>query len=70
MAKISKLTRSQNAHMRLRQKAADMPGKRGDLVYTYHGEVIKRQKSAGRVLSKKERRGIFSPLKKWYLGGN
>ena len=60
--KLTKLQRSNNAHWKLRQRAADVPGKRGDLLYSYHGEVLRRQSSRKRVLSRSERRGLFSRL--------
>lgn len=68
MAKISKLTRSQNAHFRLRQKAADMPGKKGDVIYYYHTKVIDSQHDNKRILSKKERRGIFASIRRKVFG--
>ena len=66
--KLSKYQKSQNAHFRLRQKAADMPGKKGDVFYYYHTEVINRQAGRKSVLAKKERRGIFAAIRRKVFG--
>ena len=68
MVKLSKLHRSQNAHIRLRQKAVGMPGKKGDVIYYYHTAVIDRQRDNKRILSKKERRGIFASIRRKVFG--
>ena len=61
---INKLQRSNNAHFRLRQIAADVPGTRGEVLYAYHTEVLKRQRGRRRVISRAERRKIYLSLKK------
>lgn len=62
MAKLSKFIRSQNAHHMLRQKAADVPGKRGEVLYTYHNKILQIQKHQNRVLSKSERRMEYKSI--------
>ena len=62
--KLSRLQRSQNAHFRLRQKAADIPGLRGEILHTYHKTILDEQKQARRILTKKERQGVFRSLSK------
>ena len=62
MAKLSKLIRSQNAHHILRQKAADVPGKKGEVLYTYHNKILQIQKHQNRVLSKSERRMEYKSI--------
>ena len=64
MARLSKLQRSNNAHFDLRRKHADTPGKKGEVLYRYHDNVIKAQKAKKRVLSKSDRRKIFSTVRK------
>ena len=62
MSRLTKLVRSQNAHMGLRQKAADVPGKRGEVLYTYHNKILQIQKHQKRVLTKFERREEFKSI--------
>ena len=64
--RLSKLQRSNNAHWRLKQVAADVPGKRGEVLYAYHSEVLKRQSSRRYVISRAERRKLFLNLKSKY----
>lgn len=64
MARSKRLIRSQNAHFRLRQKHADTPGKRGEILYRYHRACIGKQKNENRILTKKERRSLFSLIAK------
>ena len=64
MARLSKLQRSNNAHFDLRRKHADTPGKKGEVLYRYHDNVLKVQKAKKRVLSKSDRRKIFSTVRK------
>lgn len=59
MARSQRLVRSQNAHFKLRNKAYDMPGKKGELLYRYHRAVLGKQKTKNRILTKKERRSLF-----------
>ena len=63
MAKLTKLQRSQNSHFRLRQKAADIPGKKGEILFTYHNKILQRQKAKGQVLSRTERKLEFDSIK-------
>lgn len=59
----SKLLRSQNAHARLRLMHSDTPGKKGDILFRYHDNIIKIQKAKKRVVSKNERRKIFKTVR-------
>ena len=64
MARTKRLIRSQNAHFRLRQKHADTPGKRGEILYRYHRACIGKQKTENRILSKTERRSLYMKITK------
>ena len=64
MAKLSKLQRSNNAHLRLQHKYNCIVGKSADIKYYYHLRVRELQKDKKRILSNKERRGIFSHVSK------
>ena len=64
MARSQRLVRSQNAHWKLRNKASDMPGKRGEILYRYHRAVLGKQKTENRILQKNERRKLFSMITK------
>lgn len=64
MAKFSKLERSNKAHERLQRKFDYMPGNTAEIKYRYHLRVRLRQEKEDRILSKKERRGIFSHFAK------
>lgn len=68
MPRLSRLQRSNNAHFDLRVKAGNLPGKRGDVVYEYHGKMISLQSKANRVFSRKERRDVFSRIEKQMNG--
>lgn len=67
--KLTRYQKSMNEHYKLRQKAADMPGKNGELRYAYHDTVIRMQKKDGRVMSKKDRGWLWNSLKKTIFGG-
>ena len=60
MARISKIQRSNNAHKRLQNKYDYIPGNTAEIKYRYHLRVRVRQEKENRILSKKERRGIFN----------
>ena len=45
MSKLTRLQRSQNAHYDLKRKHADTPGKRGDVLYRYHNNILNIQKA-------------------------
>ena len=62
MARTKRLIRSQNAHHRLRLKHSDTPGKRGEILYRYHRACLGKQKTENRILSKKERRSLFTKI--------
>ena len=62
MARTKRLILSQNAHHRLRMKHSDTPGKRGEILYRYHRACIGKQKNENRILSKKERRNLFTQI--------
>ena len=64
MAKLTKIQRSNNAHKRLQNRYDYMPGKTAEIKYRYHLRVRVRQEMENRILSKKERRGIFSHFAK------
>ena len=57
--KLTRLQRSQNAHWDLRQRAADVPGARGEILFTYHKVILDKQKQTRRILSKKARQSVF-----------
>ena len=63
MARLTRLQRSQNAHYDLRVKHRDTPGKRGDVLYRYHGNILNMQKAKKRVLTKSERRKVFTTVR-------
>lgn len=63
MARLSKLQRSNNAHLILRHIHAKTPGKKGDVLFRYHDNVFKAQRAKKRVLSKSDRRKIFSTVR-------
>ena len=60
---MTKLQRSQNAHYGLRVKHIDTPGKKGDVLYGYHGNVIKMQTAKKRILSDSEKRRVFETVR-------
>ena len=62
MKKLTKLQRSQNAHMKLRSKHSSTPGKIGDVKYRYHTAVLKAQKAKKHVLSKSDRAKIYKTV--------
>lgn len=64
MAKLTKIQRSNNAHKRLQNRYDYMPGNTAEIKYRYHLRVRVRQEMENRILSKKERRGIFSHFAK------
>ena len=57
--KLSKLHYSQEAHRRLRSKADSIPGKKGDIKYHYHNEILIRQRASNRILNRQERKDVF-----------
>ena len=62
MAKLTRFVCSQNAHHELRQKAYDIPGTRGEILYRYHQGILKKQKHENRIIPLKERRKIFASI--------
>lgn len=64
MARLTRLQRSQNAHSVLRMKHADTPGKRGDVLYRYHNNVLQMQKAKKRILTKTEKRKVYTTVRK------
>ena len=46
--KLTRLQRSQNAHWDLRQRAADVPGVRGEILFKYHKVILDKQKQKRR----------------------
>lgn len=63
MARLTRLQRSQNAHSRLRMKHADTPGKKGEVLFTYHNKILQIQKHQNRILSKSERRMEYNSIR-------
>ena len=63
----SRLELSQNAHVRLRQKWFDRPGKHASVKHEYHHEVFKEQIIQGRVIPLDDRRAIFKSVEKKYF---
>ena len=58
--KPTKLQRSQNAHRGLQRKAEHIPGIRGGILRSYHLDIQQKQERSRRILTKKERREVFS----------
>ena len=72
MAKIrlSNLHYSQEAHKRLKKKAEKIPGKKGDIKYHYHNEVLIRQRAQSRILNKTERKSVFKFVSDYFKHNN
>lgn len=64
MTKLTRLQRSQNAHYDLKRKHADTPGKRGDVLYRYHNNILNIQKAKKRILTKNERRKVYATVRR------
>ena len=61
MAKMTKLQRSQKAHVRLNKLYANLGNTaKNRALGNYHAECIERQNRSRRVLSKQERRKLFA----------
>ena len=68
MKKLTKLQRSRNAHVKLRNRAMNTVGKTAKIKEIYHNSVLNQQFTEHRILSKKERKGIFARISKLVLG--
>ena len=68
MAKLTRFQRSQNAHFNLRMKHAHTPGKKGDVLHRYHNNILNMQKAKKRILSKNERRRVFTTVRNRVYG--
>ena len=68
MAKLTRFQRSQNAHFNLRMKHAQTPGKKGDVLHRYHNNILNMQKAKKRILSKNERRRVFTIVRNRVFG--
>ena len=68
MAKLTRFQRSQNAHFNLRMKHANTPGKKGDVLHRYHNNILNMQKAKKRILSKNERRRVFTTVRNRVYG--
>ena len=68
MKKLTRLQRSQNAHYDLRRKHTYTPGKKGDVLYRYHDNILNMQKAKKRILSKNERQRVFTTVRKRVYG--
>ena len=62
MARLSKVLRSNDAHNRLMHKYDSDVSVMGATKWYYHKEVGAIQHKRGKILSRKERRGIFRGL--------
>ena len=68
MKKLTRLQRSQNAHLNLRRKHADTPGVKGEVLYRYHNNILNMQKAKKRILSKNERQRVFTTVRNRVFG--
>ena len=66
MKKLTRLQRSQNAHLNLRRKHADTPGVRGEVLFTYHNKIFQVQRAQKRILSRSERKMEFDSIKSFF----
>ena len=68
MKKLTRLQRSQNAHLNLRRKHADTPGKKGEVLHRYHNNILNMQKAKKRIMSKNERQRVFATVRNRVYG--
>ena len=63
-SQTSRLKQSQAAHIRLWRKTIGKKGKNDSLNHSYHAKAVSDQSKKGRILTKKEKKSIYSRLKR------
>ena len=61
-SRMSRLERSQNAHVRLKRKWGNKPGKGADIKHEYHREVYAEQEYFGKILPIEDRISIYNTI--------
>lgn len=60
----TRFSQSQKAHVRLWRKTFGKKSKNDSLNHSYHAKAISDQSKKGRILTKKEKKSIYSRLKR------